>query len=243
MPAIPRIYTASDLAISNTVQLEGASAHHLTNVLRVKLGDCINLFNGDGHHYLSKIIQIKRQQLTVEVLTQSSASRPSQLNIHLIQGIARGEKMDWIIQKAVELGVETITPLLSERTQVRSRSLTPNKLNHWQKVLISATEQCGRNRLATLHPPQLINQIKPSDGLCLALHPGEQNQWPMLTSSNINRLTLAIGPESGFSDTDLQVLKDRGFQMTRMGPRILRSETAPLTAITIAQSLWGDLLL
>ena len=164
----------------------------------------------------------------------------SPLAIHLGQGLSRGERMDWAIQKATELGVSEITPIMSERCEVRLKDERAEKrLSHWRQVAISACEQCGRSRVPVIHPPVLLSDwIKTTEAdLKLVLHPVSE---PLASHAKPGRLAFLIGPEGGLTDNEIEQAQASGFQPARLGPRVLRTETAPVVALAVAQQLWGD---
>jgi 16S rRNA (uracil1498-N3)-methyltransferase len=162
------------------------------------------------------------------------------LQIHLGQGLSRGERMDWAIQKATELGVTEITPIFSDRCEVRLKDERADKrLLHWRQVAISACEQCGRSRVPVIHPPVLLAVwLKQTEAeLKLVLHPVAE---PLVSHAKPATLAFLIGPEGGLSDAEVEQAKDNGFHAARLGPRVLRTETAPVVALAVAQQLWGD---
>ena len=164
----------------------------------------------------------------------------SPLAIHLGQGLSRGERMDWAIQKATELGVTEITPIMSERCEVRLKDERADKrLAHWRQVAISACEQCGRSRVPVIHPPVLLSDwIKTTEAdLKLVLHPVSE---PLASHAKPSRLAFLIGPEGGLTDNEIDLAQAAGYQPARLGPRVLRTETAPVVALAVAQQLWGD---
>lgn len=238
---ISRIYQNIPLAINQTVQLEEKASHHLSRVLRVSIGDSITVFNGEGGEYTAIIKQINKKNVVIETIQFIDRDVESNLKIHLAQGIARGEKMDFVIQKAVELGVTHITPLITERCNVHlSNEREVKRLKHWQSVVISACEQSGRNRLPTIDAPldfaTWINEIKPENGFVLTPH--HQTQ---LKATSIPSATLLIGPEGGLSEQEIAKALQHGWQTLHLGPRILRTETATIAAITVLQFQYGDL--
>ncbi len=239
-----RIYVLEALSENTPFSLTGNAANHVANVLRLRIGDDIVLFNGNGGEYAANILEITKRQVTVQVLTQSKDDRESPLQIHLIQAVARGEKMDWIIQKATELGVHKITPLLTERSGVK---LSPDRWEkrhqHWQAVAISACEQCGRNRLPEIaqiiNYPSLLEQPQPGTSLILA--PDALQPLTVNMPLNSPQINLFIGPEGGFSEQELQQAEIHGLTAVKLGPRVLRTETAAITSVSIIQALFGDL--
>jgi 16S rRNA (uracil1498-N3)-methyltransferase len=164
----------------------------------------------------------------------------SPLHVHIGQGLSRGERMDWAIQKATELGVAEITPIVSSRCEVRLKDeRTDKRMSHWRQVAISACEQCGRSVLPLIHPPLVLEDwLKQSSAeLKLVLHPVAE---PLTSHRKPQSLAFLIGPEGGLSDNEVALAQSAGFQPARLGPRVLRTETAPIVALAVAQHLWGD---
>lgn len=212
-------------------------------VLRVRLDDNLTLFNGDGYNYTTRVMAVDRHRVAVEVLDKIANSTESPLQVHLALVMSKGERMDWALQKAIELGVSQITLLSSERCEVRLRDLNrqERKVEHAQQVMISAAEQCGRSVVPALNVAlELTNFLdQPHETLCLALDPlGDLRiaELPTKTDS----VCLLIGPEGGLSPQELALAKAKMFQGIRLGPRILRTETAPLVALSLLQQRYGD---
>jgi 16S rRNA (uracil1498-N3)-methyltransferase len=236
-----RFFAEIPLTPGNSIELPSDAAHHCSQVLRYKIDDPLSVFNGDGFDYSAKIKSISKKSCEIQILNKVSPENESPINIHLIQGIARGDKMDLIIQKAVELGVSEVTPLFSERCNVKldSKRLA-KKMQHWQKVMISACEQSGRAVIPKLNPAINIESLQLSqDNISLILEPSATESLTSFTSAK--QFNLLIGPEGGFSERDLNSVKQTQIKPVRMGPRILRTETAGLSAIAILQSQFGDL--
>lgn len=237
--SLPRFYVDAELALG-TVHLPEATSHYLSRVLRLAVGAQIQLFDGSGHEYLSEITAISKKVVSVELTEQVAGLPDSSLVIHLGQGLSRGERMDWAIQKATELGVTEITPLFTERCEVRLNDERAEKrLAHWRQIAISACEQCGRSTIPVIHPPQAIAewmQTVQAD-LKLVLHPVAQ---PLTAHQPPNSLAFLIGPEGGLTEAEVAQAAGAGFLPARLGPRVLRTETAPVVALSVAQQLWGD---
>lgn len=236
-----RFYTPQILSDGLELELPAEVAHHCIQVLRYPIGSELVLFNGDGCDYPAKISAIHKKRCSVTICGQQPLTNESPLEIHLYQGVARGDKMDFIIQKAVELGVSRITPLFTERCNVKlDEKRLQSKLEHWQKVAISASEQSGRARLTEILSPLALKGFTPVDQRPIFyLEPTASQSIDKLTLEN--SVCLMIGPEGGFSQQDLATLEQIGAQGLRLGPRILRTETAGLTCIAIMQSRFGDL--
>jgi len=242
--SIPRIHSAEVLTEGSVIRLDKTASKHL-HVLRLKPGDEVMLFNGLGGHYQAMIAAIRSDGVTVDIGRHVAHETESPLEIILAQGISRGERMDYTIQKSVELGVTTIIPLLTERCGLKlSTERAEKRLLHWQGVIASACEQCGRNRLPTIRAvDSLRNWLSQLDGngLKLVMDFRDSNSLSHIIRP-VGAITLLIGPEGGLTDAELAQAKDAGFTGIRLGPRILRTETAGIAAICSLQSLWGDLV-
>ena len=240
----PRIYTPAPLRTGTTLSLPESAATHVMRVLRLVAGDPITLFDGSGTDYDGVLRLVARSNVTVDVLDGRPVERESPLRVILLQGVSRGPRMDTVMQKATELGVTTLQPVQAERSVVRldaDRSAT--RLDHWQRIVISACEQCGRSVV-----PQVLAP-RPLDAALAALEPGtigltldprgEASLDALLGAAT--RVALAVGPEGGFTAEEIGTLTRAGFRGFRLGPRILRTETAPLAALAILQYARGDL--
>ncbi|OOZ37023.1 16S rRNA (uracil(1498)-N(3))-methyltransferase [Solemya velesiana gill symbiont] len=237
-----RIYTQLPLAAGDVVSLEEGPPHHLLKVLRLKPGAELTLFNGNGCDYGARIIDAGKRSAQVEILDQGVEEATPALRISLGIGISKGERMDFAVQKAVELGVSEITPLITERCVVRlSRERMHKRCNHWRQVAISACEQSGRRRVPlVIDPMELDDWIESSDstpGLLLE-HRSERviGQLPAPGTG----IRLLVGPEGGLSEEERTFALRHRFTGVQLGPRVLRTETAPLAAIAAIQTLWGD---
>jgi len=246
---IPRFYIQDEMTVQETIKLPDEAGIHLSRVLRMKCGQQITLFNGQGGQFLATIMDIQRQRITVVIESFSNQNCESPLNLTLIQCISRGERMDYTIQKSVELGVNTIQPVFSQRGMVKldtKRAL--RKHDHWQKVVISACEQCGRNKIPTvLNPVKITEALKLATNdksLKLLMHTSDDSTKPYTLSSinqDLRSCILLAGPEGGLTTEEVTLAQQQGFQLIQLGPRILRTETAALTLISILQSRAGDL--
>ncbi len=242
---VTRCHVELALQPGHDVVLPEATANHLVRVLRLREGDAFVLFNGDGHDYPARLAAVGKREARASVLDALVVDNESPLRITLLQGIARGEKMDLILQKATELGVAAIRPVISERTEVKlDAERTLKRMQHWQTVIQSACEQSGRARIPTLHAPQplqeALRQPLPG-GLRLILDPtGSVRLNQLQAAGGEPDILLAIGPEGGWSARDLECLHQTGMQGLQLGPRILRTETAGLAAIAALQSRLGD---
>ncbi|OOW05286.1 16S rRNA (uracil(1498)-N(3))-methyltransferase [Pseudomonas sp. MF6396] len=220
--------------------LPEAQAHYIGRVLRMAPGDAVQLFDGSGQEYLGELLEVGKKSVRVTLAQAPPGQAESPLHVHLGQGLSRGERMDWAIQKATELGASVITPIVSERCEVRLKDERADKrLAHWRQVAISACEQCGRSTVPTIHSPVLLaDWLKARDeALKLVLHPVAE---PLTSHARPASLAFLIGPEGGLSEVEVEQAKAAGFHAARLGPRVLRTETAPVVALAVAQQLWGD---
>jgi len=242
---VTRCHVDMILAAGATIVLPDSAASHLTRVLRLREGDACILFNGDGHDYAARLVSVGKREVVAEVLSKSVVSNESPLHLTLLQGIARGEKMDLILQKATELGVAGFVPVIAERTEVKlDAERTTRRMAHWSSVIASACEQCGRARVPQLQvAAPLAQAVAGLDaGLAkLTLDPDGELSLVSVPAPPHNTIVIAIGPEGGWSPRDRQLLQAGGFEGLRLGPRVLRTETAGLAAIAALQARFGDL--
>jgi len=241
---IPNIHTTSSLSVGMEVALDDVAAQHIGRVLRMKSGQRIRLFNGDGHYYQSSITEVSKKKVAVQVETCTPNASESPLHTHLGQVISRGDRMDYVVQKAVELGVNCITPLFSERCEVKlSGERLSKRLAHWQQVAISACEQSGRSVVPTINPAQALSDWLGSgdteDALKLVLHHRDTQNLSTISPAP-EAVRLLIGPEVGLSADEIKQAEASGFIASTFGPRVMRTETAPIAALTLLQWLWGD---
>ncbi|EGV34939.1 16S rRNA (uracil(1498)-N(3))-methyltransferase [Neisseria weaveri] len=239
---MPRFYVPSDLSNGTALALPDNVVRHL-NVLRIKPGEEIVLFNGNGNSYSARLNRLEKRAAEAEITGESPANNESPLNITLIQSISSGERMDFTLQKSVELGVSRIQPVLSERCVVRLGGERADKrVARWQEIVISACEQSGRNTvpevLPILHFQTALKQLKPTSlKLLMSLNQARSLKDVADKPSDI---TFMVGPEGGWTPEEEQQAFDAGFQAVTLGKRILRTETASLAAIAAMQTLWGD---
>lgn len=221
-------------------------SRHILQVLRLRLNDEVTLFNGNNVEYLAVISDISKKKLLLEIRQQQEISRESKTKIHLVQSISKGDRMDWVVQKAVELGVSSIQPVISHRTVVNlSSERGEKKLRHWQGIAIAACEQCGRNHLPEILPIVSLESLLPKfaedkQSHKLILNPYSE-QRIQTTDFNMDSFVLLVGPEGGLDDQEVSAVEQAGFNSYKMGPRILRTETAAISCITLLQALQGDL--
>ncbi len=240
---IPRIYHPDLISVDQQISLTSEASNHLINVLRVQAGQALVLFNGDNNEYPAELVVANKRKCEVIIDAKLSLTVESPLKIHLGQGVSRGDRMDLVIQKAVELGVDEITPVVTERCGVKlNAERWQKKVLQWQKLIASSCEQCGRNQLPKIHPAiPLADWISQSTKkLRITLHPRAIRGVKGLSLPNAG-VRLLIGPEGGFSDSEIYATEQAGFQTFHMGPRILRTETAAIAAIASLQSIHGDL--
>lgn len=243
--ATPRIYLPTALALDTEVALDARALGHAVRVLRLRGGDELILFNGsDAIEYHAQLIEVRKDSATCRILSHHSRNTESPLALELAQGISRGERMDYTIQKAVELGVQRIVPLATERSQVKlSGEREEKRLQHWQGIILHACEQSGRNRIPELAPVQRLDHwlnSRAHTAHALFLDPeGDVNIGALI--GPVTSVSLLVGPEGGLSPAERELAIARGFLRLRLGPRVLRTETAALVALAALQGIWGDL--
>ncbi len=241
MASRPRIYTPENLVLNSRLDLDSQASTHLVKVLRLKEGAELRLFNGDGCEYLAHITVAGKKNAQVEISDVLSTEANVSFPIHLGQVVSKGDRMDFTIQKATELGITDITPLWSERCDVRLKGeRLEKKMEHWKKVAISACEQSGRNQLPTIHPAMNYHDWACSveSEIKLVLH--TRDQKPLAEIKAPASVALLVGPEGGITDEEVELCLQQGFTGLTLGPRILRTETAALAALSLFQYLWGD---
>ena len=240
---LTRSFVDLPLHAGDTIALPEGTAAHLIRVLRLQVGDACVLFNGDGFDYDTRIVVAGKRDARAEIVGARRVDNESPLRITLLQGIARGEKMDWILQKATELGVARILPVDSERSEVKlDAQRAAKRLAHWREVVISACEQSGRASVPEVLAPQSLAQVAAlREGRGFLLDPFADSTLALLQGGELRACTLAIGPEGGWSPRDREHLVAAGYEGLRLGPRVLRTETAGIAAISALQALCGDL--
>jgi 16S rRNA (uracil1498-N3)-methyltransferase len=240
---VNRVY--SEVPVGGRVQLEltGTAANHIVRVLRLRVGEALILFDNAGGEYAALVDAFTREAVRVTIGDYLDVNRESPLHVTLAQGVSRGERMDVVVQKATELGVKRIVPVLAERTVVRlNDAQAANRLRHWRAIAAAACEQCGRNRLPEITAPMTLQDFLVSDypaGLRLMLNPTGGMKAHDLPASAA--ATLLIGPEGGLSDAEQAAALAAQFRGLVLGPRILRTETAALAALAVIQERLGDL--
>lgn len=238
---IHRIYQVIDLAIGVEIDLEQDAVNHVVNVLRLKIGESLIIFNGKGGEYLAEIINAKRREVKVRINKFQNVSRESNLKIHLAQGIVLSDKMDFILQKFVELGGVEITPIITARCNIKlSGERWQKKIVRWQKIIINACEQCGRNILPKINLPTSFADFITRDNseAKIILDPNGSLSCRGLTVGS--RVCILVGSEGGFAQEEIEQAKEHHFLNVKLGPRVLRAETAGVVIASILQSQHGD---
>lgn len=238
---VSRLYVNAALNVGSRIELDEDAAHYVRSVLRLKQDQNIVLFNGQGGEYLSRFSEVSRKNVRVEIETYQDRDVESSLSVTLGMGISRGDRMDWAVQKAVELGVTQMTPLMTERCVTKlNDDKKQQRLQHWQHIVQHAAEQSGRTCLPLMSDiAELSDWVAQQRGLRVFLDPYAEQTLADLQPDK-QHITLLSGPEGGFSDRERQIAQSAGFVPVRLGARILRTETAVLSALSAVQTLWGD---
>ena len=239
---LTRVYVDDDLAAGGKLTVEGSAGNHIARVLRLRVGDEVTVFNGRGGEYSAAIEDIRRDTVLVSVREHRDEGRESPFNLTLAQGISRGERMDWVVQKATELGVSRIIPVFTERSVVQlDEKQAQKKLQHWRGIAVAACEQCGRNVVPAIDTPVGVHEFlaKALTGTALLLSPGATQGIADVRAET--GATVLIGPEGGLAQVEQDAALRAGFTAVRMGPRVLRTETAAVCALTLLQQKFGDL--
>ena len=235
---MPRFYCPTPLATCLALSLPAGAARHV-QVLRLQPGDVITLFNGEGGEFDATVTRMGRSDVDVEVGAHHAVEREAARAVHLLAGITANERMDWLVEKATELGVASITPLVAERSVLKLKGeRAEKKLAHWQGVAVAAAEQCGRNRVPTVHPAltltEWVKKAPPGERWVLSLSEGTQSLAKMQGQAAglpMTPVTVLSGPEGGLSPTEEAAALAAGFAPVTLGPRVLRAETAPLAVL------------
>jgi 16S rRNA (uracil1498-N3)-methyltransferase len=243
--AAPRFFAPLDLVpadVGKAITLPESAAHHATRVVRLAAGDALTLFNGAGGEYRATLVTVERKAVTARIDAFDPVERESPLAVTLAQSVAANDAMDYAIRKAVELGVSAIAPLVTER----SAPLPPGeradkRLAHWRQIVVAACEQCGRNRVPDVAPAQPLGEwLSAWHGAGIVLAPDGAATLANIPAPT-DPLALLVGPEGGLGAREIAVVTARGFAALRLGPRILRTETAGVAALALLQAAWGDL--
>lgn len=238
-----RIYQPGDYQSGQSLELSPEAGQHVGVVLRMQPGELLTLFCGDNREFTATITTVKKKQVIVSLGLALEVNRESPLPVHLAQAISKGDRMEWVMQKAVELGVASITPIISDRCVVKlDKERMEKKRHQWQAIAVAACEQSGRNQVPVVHQPiTLINYVQTAPfQLKLILHPEGAKTWRDFDLKQPS-IGLLIGPEGGLSDEEVSLACEYGFQSLSLGPRILRTETAAITALSMLQAVGGDL--
>ena len=236
-----RLYVNCPLAANSELELPPEASHYIGKVLRAKPGQALSLFNGDGQEYAAEVTEVGKKVVNALVGASQTGQPASPLHTHLGQVMSRGDRMDYAVQKATEMGVTEITPLFSERCEVK---LDPKRLEkrlaHWHQIAISACEQSGRCDVPTIHEPQQLDSwLNSVEADCkLTLHP--HNTVALQDIPTPTSCALLIGPEGGLTEDEVESARQQDFVAICLGPRILRTETAPVASLALLQHLWGD---
>jgi 16S rRNA (uracil1498-N3)-methyltransferase len=239
-----RLFVPQPITAEKELTLEGELGHYLSRVLRLKPGSAVTLFDGSGQEYPSIVLEAKRQHVLLRPGQPVVPEVESPLALRLIQGVSRGDRMDFVIQKATELGVHRISPVLTEFSVVKlNAERAARRMLHWRKIAQSACEQCGRNRIPIIDEPVALHEFlhESTDVDCRLLlqpsAPSSVKEVKLVATA----IELLIGPEGGISDAETEFVLAAGFKAVSLGPRVMRTETAALAAVAIIQALWGDL--
>lgn len=238
-----RLYCDLPLSPGTEIVLPEAAARHAVTVLRLQAGDTLNVFNGAGGEYRASLVAVNKREVRARLIEFDAAERESPLKITLALGISAGERMDYSLQKATELGVTAIQPLATERSVVKLAGERADKrLQHWQHVVIAACEQCGRNRVPAVAPVQkFFSYLAAVDRSKRLLMLSPDAATPLKRVQASDEVILLIGAEGGLAPSEYQAAEASGFEPVSLGPRILRTETAPVAALAVLQALWGDI--
>jgi 16S rRNA (uracil1498-N3)-methyltransferase len=250
---LTRVFVEAPVTAGKRVVVEGSAVNHITRVLRLRSGDALTVFDGRGGEFGARIEEFRKDAVVVAVEEHRPLDRESPLTLTLAQGISRGERMDWIIQKATELGTSKIVPLFTKRSMVRlDERQAERKIQHWRAIAVAACEQCGRNKVPELVTPIDFFDVLPADSsgaTRLLLSPtGDLRIEDLQAVDGLDvgkgaskAITVLIGPEGGLEDVEQEAALAAGFKAVRLGPRVLRTETAAIAALTIIQHHFGDL--
>ncbi|WP_027857860.1 16S rRNA (uracil(1498)-N(3))-methyltransferase [Marinobacterium jannaschii] len=239
---IPRFYQPAELATGLEFELDDNAVQHIARALRMRPGELIQLFNNSGSEYTAELLQVEKRRVSVRITDIATPAVESPLAVHIGQVISRGERMDYAVQKATEMGMQSMTPLFSERCEVRlNEDRQEKRIRHWQQIAISASEQSGRTRVPKIEDTSQLKQwLQQCDAeLKLVMH--HHSAQPLGQLDKPASVALLIGPEGGLTETEVELAIAAGFQPLALGPRVMRTETAPVAAQAILQQLWGDI--
>lgn len=239
---LPRFFEPQPLAAGSTIELCDSTVQHVSRALRMRPDDQIVLFNGDGSEYLATLQSVEKRKVSAHIKEQHLPTVESALDIRIGQSLSRGERMDYAVQKSTEMGVRQITPLFSERCEVKLAAERQEKrVQHWQQIAISACEQSGRVCPPVINAPQTLkNWLEAQDAEArFVLH--HHSEQPLQQIEPPGSVALLIGPEGGLTEAEVELAREYGFKPLALGPRVMRTETAPVAALAILHYLWGDL--
>jgi 16S rRNA (uracil1498-N3)-methyltransferase len=238
---VPRFYVDAPLRAGGVCTLSEDAAHHAVHVLRLREGEPVTLFNGRGGEFSARIASMQRLKIALDILQHRPLERESPLRVTLVQGMSAGEKMDSTVRKAVELGVAEVQPVLAARSVARPKGdRAENRRAHWQKVVIAACEQCGRNRIPEVHALLPLQDYRAAgEATKVLLAPSSELPFSRVVAQGTSFI-LAAGPEAGFTADEEATLASAGFVPASLGPRVLRTETAAVAALAALSALRGD---
>ncbi len=239
---IPRFYQADQLYLEQSIELSADNFRHAIQVMRLKVGSALILFNGEAGEYHATLVEVGRRSASVQITSFDTVDRESPLETKLVLALIKPDKMDFAVQKAVEMGVNVIQPVITERSVIQVKaSRLEKKIKHWEKVVISACEQSGRTRIPNLLAPVSLPDYlqQPTSAMRVAMSPTAKQPLSEL-SQNETAIDLLIGPEGGYTDAEETLLNENNVTLIPFGPRILRAETAVVAGLTALQTLWGD---
>ena len=243
-----RFYHSKSININENIVMDDFAAHHALKVMRLKNNDQLILFNGDGSDYTGQVINISKRQVEVSIKSKKNIGNESNLRVILLQALTSSEKMDLIIQKTTELGISEIQPIVCERSIVKiKKEKIEKKLSHWRQVAIAACEQCGRAKIPKIHEPENITKyleriIESDKDTKIILSPEASKSLDNIAPNIKQDIKVLIGPEGDFTKQELDLSIQNGFSPIKIGPRILRTETAPISILSILQYKYGDIV-
>jgi 16S rRNA (uracil1498-N3)-methyltransferase len=244
-----KFFIPKDNIVGNTAIIEGEDVKHIYKVLRLEVGDTVNINNCDGEEYLGQIEDIGKKQVTVKCIEQLTLNNESSIEVYLFQGLPKSSKMDLIVQKATELGVKEITPIITERVVVKNELGEFKKLDRWNRIVLEACKQCKRSLIPKVNTPlefeQLLDFLKSMD-LIVVPYENEENYgikniMNSISKNNVKKIAVIIGPEGGFEEEEINKLKVLGASVVTLGPRIFRTETAGFVCVSLIMYELGDL--
>lgn len=238
---IPRFYDPQPLAADSLIDLSDSVVQHVCKALRMRTGDNLVLFNGDGNNYRAQLGSVEKRRAQARIIEVQDAGSESSLQVRIGQSLSRGERMDYAVQKATEMGMQQMIPLFSERCEVKLNNERQEKrIRHWQQVAISACEQSGRASVPEIAAPQTLEQWIQNEDADLKLVMHHHTAQPLEQIEQPESVALLIGPEGGLTEREVELALENGFKPVALGPRVMRTETAPVAALALLQYLWGD---